>query len=184
MRPHQSCGLLCQLNHSLTREKSTVDKQHQFQRLARMNLNTATRPSRTAVAHQMDQLDVTDRPTCRCRRMCCCSRCWNKRQLTRTSHSSGTHLRSPGGREVNPRADAGQRRTQEARDWRCEGTDSPGICERSRFTCLLYSEAAARLIEMPYAPFYLHTLTYAAVWPPVASALNSSGETDGDSEFW
>lgn len=41
-----------------------------------------------------------------------------------------------------------------------------------------------RLIEMPYTPFYLHTLTYAAVRPPVASALNSSGEKDGDSEFW
>lgn len=142
MRPHQSCGLLCQLNHPLTREKSTVDKQHQFQRLARMNLNTATRPSRTAVSHQMDQLDVIDRPTCGCRMMCCCSRCWKKRQLTRISHSPGAYLRSPTGREVNPRADAGQRRKQEARDWRCAGTDSPAIGKRSRFICLLYSEAA------------------------------------------
>lgn len=41
----------------------------------------------------------------------------------------------------------------------------------------------ARLIEMPYTPFYLHTLTYAVVRPPAASALSSSGETDGDSEF-
>lgn len=43
---------------------------------------------------------------------------------------------------------------------------------------------SARLIEMPYTRFYLHTLPYAAVRPPVPSALSSSGETDGDSEFW
>lgn len=37
MQPHQSWGLLCQLNHPLTREKWTVDKQHQFRRVGRMN---------------------------------------------------------------------------------------------------------------------------------------------------
>lgn len=183
MRPHQSCGLLCQLNHPLTREKSTVDKQHQFQRLAGMNLNTATRPSRTAGSHQTDRLDVTDRPTRRCRMMCCCSRCWNKRQLT--SRSPGSHLRSPGreGRlilvpmlvkDVNRRLVTGDVQVQTL----LLSASAAGLsaCYRVKLP--------ARLIEMPYTPFYLHTLTYAAVRPPVASALSSSGETDGDSEFW
>lgn len=97
MQPHQSCGLLRQLNHPLTREKWTVDKQHQFQRLGRTNVSIMTFPSRAARQRRwISSTSLTDRMTRWWLVISCCSLCW-KIATDRNSHWPGAHFEPSGG---------------------------------------------------------------------------------------